>query len=68
MSHFFKYDIHGYALFEDDKVMVLDGTCRIGKIVKENKKTFKVKFDDFNEKNYNSQKLKLVDDVRKSCN
>ena len=54
MSHFFKYD--------------LDRTCRIGKIVKQNKKTFKVKFDDFNEKNYNSQKLKLVDDVRKSCN
>ena len=54
MSHFFKYD--------------LDGTCLIGKIVKQNKKTFKVKFDDFNEKNYNSQKLKLVDDVRKSCN
>ncbi len=64
MSKFFQYDIHGYALFLNEKVMVLDGTCRIAEIIKENKKTLKIRFEDGTEKNYNSNKLKLQNKKR----
>lgn len=56
---YFKYDIHGSALFVDDKVMVLDGTVRIATVIKENKKTIKIRFDDGIEKNIVSKQLKL---------
>lgn len=40
MSKFFQYDIHGYALFLNEKVMVLDGTCQIAEIINKNKYTY----------------------------
>jgi hypothetical protein len=56
----FHYDIHGHALFENDKVMLLDSTSRLATVIKLNPRTVKIKIDEDGEvKNISENKLKL---------